>query len=137
MASCVQSDFATSILYGVLITTIKISILLFYQRIFATPKFLLATRLLAVPIIAWGIAVILVQVFACNPIHGYWNTAVPSKCIDPAAYYVGVAVPNILTDVILLCLPVRMVWRLQLQVGQKIAVSITFLTGAMYDSALS
>lgn len=56
---------------------------------------------------------------------------IPSKCINAADYYTGVAVPNILTDIILLCLPLGMIWRLQTNVIQKIALSITFLTGIL------
>lgn len=52
-------------------------------------------------------------------------------CIKPTPYYVGVAVPNIATDIVLLALPVRMILGLQLSTGQKIGLTATFLTGGL------
>ena len=107
------------------------SILLFYKRVFSSPKFILTTKILGGFVIAWWIVVVIVQIFSCNPIRGYWDASIPSKCINAADYYTGVAVPNILTDIILLCLPLQMIWRLQTSFMQKIALSITFLTGIL------
>lgn len=126
-----QILFAGGIIYPLAITAIKASILLLYQRMFDTPKFVLSVRIIGAVVAAWCIAVVLVQIFDCNPIHGFWDTSTPSTCIDGAHFYIGSAVPNILTDVIILVLPIHMVWRLQTSLAQKIALSFTFLTGAL------
>lgn len=80
---------------------------------------------------AWWIVVILIQIFSCNPVNGFWDTSVPSTCVNAAHFYIAVAVPNIITDVIMLCLPLQMVWRLQTSLIQKIALSFTFMTGGL------
>lgn len=93
---------------------------------------ILATRIVGGVIAAWWIALIIVQVFSCDPIHGYWDPSIPSDCVNAARYYTAIAIPNILTDVVLLALPIRMVWRLQLRLGPKIGLSIAFSTGILY-----
>lgn len=40
--------------------------------------------------------------------------------------------PNILTDVIMLILPLPSIWNLQLRTPLKIGLTITFLTGSLY-----
>lgn len=127
-----QVAFASSIIYATSISTIKMSIVLLYQRLFRTPKFVAATRAVAAAVLAWWIVVVIVQIFSCNPIKGQWDLSTPSKCISAAHFYVGVAVLNILTDVVLLLMPLPMIWRLQMSQLQKVTLSITFMTGTLY-----
>ncbi|KAI4161212.1 MAG: hypothetical protein LQ342_005108 [Letrouitia transgressa] len=127
--------YAISLVYASAILTIKLSILLFYRRIFTTKNFILVTNLTGLVVIAWWIAVVFTQIFSCRPVHGFWNRAVEPTCIKPTPYYVGVAVPNIATDIVLLALPVRMILGLQLSTGQKIGLTATFLTGGFVVAA--
>lgn len=123
--------FAASINYATGISAVKSSILLLYSRIFPVRRFVLATRVVGLFVVAWWIVVVIIQIFSCNPIHGFWDTTIPSKCINAADFYVAVAVPNILTDMVMLGLPIRMVWRLQLPREQKVMLSGVFATGAL------
>ncbi|KAM0794296.1 hypothetical protein BDR22DRAFT_792637, partial [Usnea florida] len=125
-----KTIFASSIIYASSITAIKISILLFYQRVFPTRRFKLATRTLGGLVVAWWITVVTIQIFSCHPVNGYWDISIPSQCLKGAEFYISVAVANILIDIVMLCLPLRMVWRLQTSTMQKLALSMTFLTGA-------
>lgn len=117
--------------YASALTTIKFSILLFYRRLFIVPKFRIITSILGGIILIWWMAVVIVQMVQCRPIQAIWNKSIPATCIDGTLYYIGVAVPNITTDVVMLCLPVRMVWRLQTSLVHKVALTITFLTGGL------
>ncbi|KAF2966204.1 hypothetical protein GQX73_g7379 [Xylaria multiplex] len=55
---------------------------------------------------------------------------IPSKCIDSKWVFIGNAVPNILTDLILLVLPMRDVWNTQLDRKSKIAATAIFALGS-------
>jgi len=81
--------------------------------------------------VAWWIAVILVSIFSCNPIQGFWDHTIKSKCINTENFFIGNAVPTIITDVIILFLPIRMIWNLQTSRKQKIALSFIFLLGGL------
>ncbi|KAF7514541.1 hypothetical protein G7054_g15224 [Neopestalotiopsis clavispora] len=90
------TSFIGQLFYGIGFTTIKLSILLLYRRIFVTRLVKVGSLILSVFVILWGIAFIIVCIFDCKPIHGYWDLSVPSKCLDQGDFYIGFAVPNML-----------------------------------------
>jgi len=78
--------------------------------------------------------VLFVAIFSCTPIHGFWDLLTmkpPPKCINNKAFYIGLSVPNILADIVILCLPVTKVWKLQMSRRSKTAVSGMFLLGGV------
>ena len=53
-------------------------------------------------------------------------------CFDIKKFLIGTAVLNILTDIVLLLMPLPFVWSLQISRTQKLAVTTVFLIGALY-----
>lgn len=126
-----QCLFAYELIYASTIVTIKFSVLAFYRRVFATPDFRLISSAVAGLVAAWWIAVVLVSIFSCKPIYGFWDKTVHPDCINSKTFFIGNAVPNIATDIIILVLPIRMIWRLNTTRPQKISLSIIFLLGSL------
>lgn len=122
---------ASEILYSITLSATKISILLLYRSIFPGRRFAMATNIVAAFVIAWGVACILVSIFSCNPVHGFWDLTIPSKCINTRDFFIGNSVPNICMDVAILTLPIRNVWHLQLPFQQKLVISGLFLLGGL------
>lgn len=94
----------------------------------------IATYILGAFSIAWGIAILLVAIFSCNPVHGFWDGFMmtpPPKCIDNTQFFIGNSVPNIIADLAILCLPIRAVWNLKMTTKTKIAVIGMFLLGGL------
>ena len=114
------------------LVAIKISILQLYRSIFPGRGFVIMTGVVGAGVIAWGIAVILVSIFQCNPVRGAWDLTVPATCITLPKFYLANAVPNIAMDVIILALPIPNVWTLQMSIRQKYVVSGLFLLGGLY-----
>lgn len=56
---------------------------------------------------------------------------IPSKYIDSRIFFISNFVPNILADVIILCLPIQKIRELNLPRKRKIAVSGIFLLGGL------
>lgn len=54
-----------------------------------------------------------------------------AKCLDKQKLYWGVGISNLLLDVLILCLPMPVIWTLQLTKDKKIALSVIFLTGSI------
>ena len=79
----------------------------------------------------WWLGEALAAVFLCIPVNGFWDTAITAKCMSLRNFDVAYAVINITFDVVILCLPVRMVWRLNIQQAQKIALTFVFLLGGL------
>lgn len=104
-----QCLFASDFVYASAILAIKLSVLSFYRRVFSTRTFKLVPNLIGAVVIAWWIAVILVSIISCNPIRGFWDHTIKFKCINTESFFNGNAVPTIVTDVIILLLPLRMI----------------------------
>lgn len=129
VADFFKNLYTGEILYTLVLCFAKFSILAFYRRIFAreirTPVYILAGF-----VTAWGIAVILVTIFQCNPVSGFWNRTKPAKCaVDDYAFFIGNAVPNIITDAAILSLPLPFIFRLHRILSQKIALAGIFMLG--------
>lgn len=53
------------------------------------------------------------------------------SCIDTNKFFIGNAVPNILTDAMILALPAYELYRLQMKTAQKIGVGSIFMLGGL------
>ncbi|KAJ5915995.1 hypothetical protein N7504_000010 [Penicillium tannophilum] len=114
------------------VTPAKISILLFYIRIFSFRNFRALAYVVAGIVISHGIGVFFAAIFQCSPIAYTWNkTIVGGSCFDQEAFYRYVSPPNIVTDVLILVMPLPYVWKLHTQVGQKVALTGVFLLGSL------
>jgi hypothetical protein len=45
--------------------------------------------------------------------------------------YTWFSIPNLVTDVAMLALPLPAIWTLKMSRGQKVGLTLTFLTGSM------
>lgn len=128
-----QIAFIGLFCYSIPLTLIKISILLFYRAIFVGRLFDIGTYVTGAFVIAWGIAVPLVSIFSCHPIGAWHLTTRPAAiCINDRDFFIGNSSLNILADVVILCLPMGMVWELQMSRKSKAAVSGMVLMGGWY-----
>lgn len=121
------TTFIGEMFYTVGFVSIKLSILLLFRSLFPTRLVKISSTVLAVFVCMWGIALLLVSIFSCNPVYGFWEITIPSTCVDSKWFFIGNAIPNILADVCILALPLRDIWRLKLNVRSKISVSVIFL----------
>ncbi|BDD58899.1 hypothetical protein MAP00_004140 [Monascus purpureus] len=110
----------------------KLSILLFFIRIFDFTKFKILAYVVGALVLGHGIGVLLSAIFQCSPIAYTWDkTIVGGSCFDQEAFYRYVSPPNILTDVLILLMPLPFVWGLHTRLGQKLALTGVFLLGSL------
>lgn len=124
--------FASQFVYVALIAMIKTSVILMYLRIFPSENFRIYAFILQAVVIAWAIAICFVAIFQCSPIEKAWlGQLVEGHCIDIGASFIGNAVPNIITDIAILCLPIVQVWKLQMNLTQRLSICFVFLLGSL------
>lgn len=70
-------------------------------------------------VLAWTLAVCFTGALACIPIHKIWTPGIDGHCIDWAPFYYGIQIPNILTDIFIVIIPLRQVFELQMTKVQK------------------
>ena len=70
-------------------------------------------------------------IFTCVPVRATWDPTVAGRCINIQKFFIGIAVPNIVTDVALLTIPLPYLWNLQLAIPKKIAIVFVFMLGGL------
>ncbi|KAL8375645.1 hypothetical protein RB595_006973 [Gaeumannomyces hyphopodioides] len=135
-----QGLLVSELAYTITMVTVKWSTLYFYWRLFnAQTTIRIPIFVLAAVVGAWGIAIFLVSIFTCVPVHAQWDRLDPINPMSPAdftcgvdssKFFIGNSVPTIVTDAFIVALPAPYVWKLQLRMSQKIAILGIFLLGA-------
>jgi flagellar biosynthesis protein FlhB len=121
----------------------KISLVLFFKRIFTVPSFNIAANIMIVIIACWGIALFTVsnthdtplsftnssKVEALNSwkIKGFWN----EKLANYSAFNETMAVLDFLLDIAVVLLPLPIVKSLRTDRKQKWSIIGIFATGSM------
>lgn len=114
------------------VTPAKISLLIFYARIFPVRKFQICSYVLGSFVLALGIAILFQTIFQCSPISYGWDRSIDNgSCIHQMVFYRAVSPLNVLTGVLILVLPMPLVWRLHAPRGQKLALTGVFLLGGL------
>jgi hypothetical protein len=126
-----QTLFTGSFLYTGCIVCIKLSILALYRRLFPTKLMLTLVYTVGLLVILWGFGVCLVGGLVCIPVRKLWDPTVVGGCLDLAEFYYGLQIPNILTDAIILVMPMKVVWGLPISKTQKSLLSGIFVVGIL------
>lgn len=122
-------------IYATAVTCTKASIITFYGRIF---QFRWSFWLCLFFIIGYWITIIVTISVACRPLPYFWlaytnPTTAKGTCIDVPTFFFANGIAAMLIDVFILCIPVPIVYGLQMRLSQKIAVSGILLLGSLYD----
>ena len=130
--SLAQSNISDEVFYGLAIATIKLSILLLYLRIFPSTKFHIAVYITAFIVLGWMLSDVFGSIFQCTPIAGQWDPAlaVGMKCIDYGKFVLALGVINIITDFLILGLPIPIIWKLQMKSNRKLYTIGMFAAGS-------
>lgn len=121
-------------IYATAVTCTKASIIMFYGRIFNF-RWMLGICLFLV--IGYWITIIVTIAVACRPLSFFWlkytdPTTAKGVCIDVPTFFFGNGIGAMLIDVIILCMPIPIIYRLQMPLSQKIAVMGILLLGSLY-----
>ncbi|PWY82020.1 integral membrane protein [Aspergillus heteromorphus CBS 117.55] len=121
-----------AMMYKFQISLSKISVLLFLLRIFQSRTFrTLAHALIAINA-AIGITFAIVDLLRCTPVHldwDGWTDLYPGTCIQFNDAVLVHCLVNIFVDVVIVCLPVYEVSKLQLPTMKKVTVAMMFMMG--------
>ncbi|KAF2197508.1 hypothetical protein GQ43DRAFT_402891 [Delitschia confertaspora ATCC 74209] len=128
MINSLKAFWGSLIMYYLALGTTKSSILLQYNRVFQTKKFRLTCNLVLLAVIVYSIWTVFGSIFACYPIKAFW-TKERATCIDQFAMWFTNAGINILTDLVIIILPMPVIRRLNLAKKQKGALIGIFAVG--------
>ncbi|KAK4651941.1 hypothetical protein QC762_606935 [Podospora pseudocomata] len=120
--------FIFTIVYVWALFALKMSQLWFYLRAFSV-HLKVWIWIVSGICIAWAIIFTFVLTFLCDPIEQQWTLMRIGKCMDQILVLKCVIMTNILTDLMIIVLPMRTVWSLQMRTTEKVAVASCFAIG--------
>ena len=125
-----RDSYAYETLYAVSIMLAKLSILLFYSRIFKEKRFLRWVKILIALVMVDWLAAQLTIILECLPIQALWDPTVSGTCINLITFFVASGAVNVAIDFAILVLPLPMIWSLEIERHHKYALSGVFLLGS-------
>ena len=131
LQACLQFFWIAQIPYKIVVCLNKVSVILLYLRIFISPNFRWVCYAALAIVVASGIATTFATIFQCFPIEKSWNKNLHGTCIDSPKFWLANAVLNVSTDVLVLALPIREVFKLQLKLQERIMLCSVFLLGGL------
>ncbi|KAF7556855.1 hypothetical protein G7Z17_g1097 [Cylindrodendrum hubeiense] len=110
----------------------KLSLLSFYLHLSPQKWFRVSVWTSIVIVTIYTIVITFMMFFVCNPPRKAFDFhVVGGSCTDAAILYMATAVSNIVTDVMLFLLPIRMIYKLHMPVVQKVGAIIVFGVGSL------
>jgi hypothetical protein len=119
----------TKMLVGIMVVYVwtpalaKLSLLALYYRLNPDRKVQASIYALAVLVTGYSLAITIVAAGPCNP-----RTHTDQKCLTDLNLFM--ACINIITDFLILCLPIPMLRALQLPIKQKVLLGLVFALGS-------
>lgn len=131
-----QLVFVMEFVYSCTIPAIKMSVIMFYHRLFPVPRFTYLLYFCTFLALGWFVGVMVFNLIQCHPYSYFWeqygDTGAQGSCLDVEAYFMGNGIAEAITDFIILCAPFHEVWKLHMPTPQKLAVIGIFGLGALY-----
>lgn len=119
------------LLYIVVQVLTKVSILLFYLRVFPNRWMRISVHVLNIWLIVHGTGFFLAVAFECTPVALIWDKGLDGTCINQnAVTFVG-AIFSIVEDIIIFILPMPLVFKLQLGRGRRVSLIVMFGLGSL------
>ncbi|KAI1305649.1 hypothetical protein F5Y03DRAFT_406259 [Xylaria venustula] len=122
-------------LYCVTLALAKAAILLECTHIFVVKSNRSLFYWICYVLIAVNTALYLVTIvgtaYACSPRERIWRRYLPGTCIDLSAFNISITTFHLISDILMLLLPQKIIWNLRLATKQKIGVSVVFSGGAI------
>jgi hypothetical protein len=124
-----KAFYLSIVFYNASLTAVKISFILQYYRVF-TVRYMRRILLVALAIIGcWCTSQLLIVIFTCQPISGFWDRSVQAKCIPNLPFWYINAAGNIATDIAIFVLPLPVIRGLKLARAQKLILVGIFSLG--------
>lgn len=120
------------VLFGACVLTTKLSVLFFYRRVFTSRTMRIATFVTLILVVLWGIGNLLQTFLVCHIIDGTWHATNPNFCPDLQASFISIGLFNLITNTIIMLVPLYTVWTLQkVRISTRLGLSAVFLLNLM------
>ena len=105
------------------------------MRIFVPTKRGLVYQLIQILIwlnVSFYLANVLSIIFHCTPVQKAWIPSIHGVCTNANLNLIVTGTINVLSDILILILPIWTIWHLRISVEKKLSVSSVFAAGILY-----
>lgn len=117
--------------YTLAVSLIKFSIIFLYRRLFAVQSFRRVSMIVGIVCFVWMVVGIVGGFLYCIPMQSFWNPIVEGHCFSYDIWFMAMEIIELLLDVVILCLPLRMIAGLHLPMRKRVMLSGIFLLGGL------
>lgn len=115
---------------------VKYSLLVFYKRVFPTNGFTIAANILLGIVTLWLTAFFFTTLFQAWPIDRNW-TGKGVELVNEPKMYLALGIVDVITDLLILALPVPMIVHLHADIKKRLFVGTIFSLGFLSVSRVS
>ena len=124
--------FVVGLLYLPLVAVVKLSFLLFFQRIFhPNQKMKYCVRFGMFALGVFYIAMFFRLLFLCDPMRKSFNPILPGYCLEEDTITFSTGIFNTISDFYILLLPLPFIWGLKLEAGRKLRLMAVCSVGLL------
>ncbi|KAF1942905.1 hypothetical protein EJ02DRAFT_421705 [Clathrospora elynae] len=98
----------------------KLSVLLMYTALIPTPSMIKWARSIGALIVSWEICNIITALLICRPLAKIWDFKLLGTCGSQPDFYFAMGLINLITDAMIIILPMPYLYRLRLAWGKKL-----------------
>jgi hypothetical protein len=112
---------------------VKISILILMRKLLGSVDwFRRCINATMVFVVAWGITALVGNTLQCLPVQYFWIKHIHGHCMSgQATFFIVIGALSSAEDMLCLCLPLPVVWKLQMPRHEKIELTILFTMGCL------
>ncbi|ETS84625.1 hypothetical protein PFICI_02650 [Pestalotiopsis fici W106-1] len=124
---------AWPLLWNSCVLTSKLSVLAMYMTLMPVPRMILAVKCVGTFVILYNVSGFITGLAICRPYSkNYdWQGTVEGSCGDVKVYYEWLSAINVVSDVVILLLPLPFVYNLQMALKKKLVLFGMFGIGFM------
>lgn len=121
-----------TITYSTSVSFSKLSILTLYLRLSPEKYFRICVYMFIGIVTAYTVAYQFYIIFQCSPVNKFWMPEIEGSCIGKMGPMMTLSIANIIIDIIILFIPVKVILPLKIPLRQKISLIIIFAAGGLY-----
>ncbi|KAK3503922.1 hypothetical protein B0T13DRAFT_144478 [Neurospora crassa] len=121
------------LIFATCISTVKLSVMFFYLRVFVNDSLRTATKIAMTFVLLWSTGNILQVFLICRPFRAAYDpmSAPDAVCGSQKASFIAIGAFNVVTDVVILTLPLPTVWGLKMSWTARAGLTGVFLIGLL------
>ncbi|KAI7544235.1 hypothetical protein KC331_g6934 [Hortaea werneckii] len=129
----IKAVYVVEIFYYFSLFFVKVSILMLYLRLAGSLRTFLYWGAIGtlVIIVAQFVSTIVVVGTQCIPMATYWDPTIEGTCININDFFYSTNIFTIITDIMIIGLPIATLWKLNCPRAQKYGIMLAFLLGGV------